>query len=158
MTTYFSALGLPETATPADVKKAYAAMASNGDHPDKGGDPKRWALITAAFNELKRMAAKKRGRAFGTASDLAWLRDWNNLNKPAASEAPKQEAPKDDRPKYVFVKREGESKEDARRRYARESQQFKYQSDPDFAQRRRDASKRCNDKKRAAKAAAAASA
>lgn len=110
--------------------------------PDRAAE---FTLVTAAFNALKADPF----RFFGSKADLAWQRDYITATKPAPAAGGE---------KYHFLKREGESKDDARKRYARESQQWKYARDPDFARRRREASNRCNAKKRAAKKAAAASA
>lgn len=95
---YYEALGLNDEADLAAIKKAYATIAGNGEHPDHGGDPERFKLITAAFNELKAMKSKKRGY-WGRNSDLAWARAWDDLNKPAATEEPKTEEPKAEQPK-----------------------------------------------------------
>ena len=80
-TFYFAALGLDEdfdAVTAAEVKSAYAALASNGLHPDHGGDARKWTLITAAYNELKAIYGKKRGR-YTKKSDILWLRDYIGL-------------------------------------------------------------------------------
>lgn len=76
------AFGLPAakaaTANIHDIRAAYHAMATNGDHPDHGGNAERWTLITAAFNECKSIAAKKRG-ALVRKSDQAWVRHWGEM-------------------------------------------------------------------------------
>jgi len=86
--TYYTALGISETATAAEIKEAYRKL-SEVNHPDKGGDVERFKLITAAFNAVKNIAAKRRG-PFGNRSDLAWQRAWEALPKP--QKAPKAKA------------------------------------------------------------------
>ena len=91
--TYYTVLGITETATAAEIKEAYRAL-SETQHPDKGGDAERWKLITAAFNAAKNIAANRRG-GFGNRSDQAWQRAWEALAPKAA--APKEEAAKEAR-------------------------------------------------------------
>jgi mono/diheme cytochrome c family protein len=91
--TFYTALGIAETATAAEVKEAYRKR-SETQHPDKGGDAERWKLITAAFNAAKNIAANRRG-GFGNRSDLAWQRAWEALAPTA--EAPKAKAAKEAR-------------------------------------------------------------
>lgn len=82
---YLSALGLDperEYAT-KEIHAAYRTLAANGDHPDHGGNAERWQLITAAYNELKAMAAKKRG-GYGRKSDIAWAAEWEAVSAPKA--------------------------------------------------------------------------
>jgi curved DNA-binding protein CbpA len=97
---YFTALNLTPDASLDDVKKAYAVFAAEL-HPDKpAGDAEKFALLTEAFNQIKRIFAKKRGRVFGSNGDEAWLRAWTDLNKPAPrAEEPKAEEPKAEEPK-----------------------------------------------------------
>lgn len=155
---YCQALGLDANATTEDVKNAYRSMAGNGEHPDHGADPERWKLITAAYGELKNIAQKKRGR-YTTKSDEAWLRAWDDLTRPA----PKPEEPKAEQAsaEWAFEEREGESKDDRRRRYARTRQQWRYANDPEFAKARKEASlrshKKTNARRKAEKAAKAES-
>jgi DnaJ-class molecular chaperone len=149
---YFAALGLTEDATPAEVKSAYANLASNGLHPDHGGDAAKWTLITAAYNELKAIFGKKRGQ-YTNKSDALWLRDWLLLHGAEDTERPAADAPKAEQssglPKFVFAEREGESKDERRKRYARESQQFRYATDPYYAAKRKESSLRSHAKKAA---------
>jgi hypothetical protein len=83
--TFYTALGIAETATAAEIKEAYRKL-SETQHPDKGGDAERWKLITAAFNAAKNIAAGRRG-GWGNRSDLAWQRAWEALPKPQAKKA-----------------------------------------------------------------------
>lgn len=140
--TYWTALNIEQGASKQKIVAAYRKAATEM-HPDKA--PERaaeFALVTAAYNVLKANPL----HVFGGKSDLAWQRDFI-----AATVKPTAEGDK-----YVFVKKDGEDKAAARRRYARESQAFRYAKDPEFAAARRAASKKCNDKKAAAKAAAKA--
>ena len=142
--TYWTALGIDEGASKQKISAAYRKIAGNGAHPDNGGDSVLFTLVTAAYNALKADPAL----VFGSKADLAWQRDFMAATKPA----PK--APPADGEKYVFVKREGEDKADARRRYARESQQFRYARDAEYAAKRRAASVASHAKARAAAKAA----
>jgi hypothetical protein len=163
---YLAALGLPadfDAVTAEDVKKAYSALATNGMHTDNGGDAETWALITAAYNEVKAMFAKKRGRSESN-SDKRWLAAWDALQRPSTRPSEPKAAgtdePKADGEKFVFEEKDGESKDDRRKRYARQSQQFRYARDPEFAAKRKASSLKSHAKKaardKAAKEAAAA--
>ncbi|TMW58360.1 hypothetical protein Poli38472_009919 [Pythium oligandrum] len=50
-TKYYEALGVPKTATAAEIKKAYRKLALK-NHPDKGGDPELFKSITVAYEVL----------------------------------------------------------------------------------------------------------
>lgn len=181
-TYYLAVLGVDgdfETNTAKDVKAAYANLASNGMHPDHGGDPELWKLITAAYNEAKGIFSKKRGK-YESKTDQLWLMAFEALQKPATSpsepeaagtEEPKVDEPKAEEPKadkraagskttdgWVFEEKDGESKDDRRKRYARERQAYRYANDPDFAASRKKASRDSHQRtvkaKEAAKAAA----
>lgn len=154
---YLAALGLPADftkVTAKDVTKAYRAIAGNGDHPDNGGNGERFALITAAYNELKAISGKKRG-TLTRKSDEAWLRAWNALPNSAHAgtstskgEAKPEVAKRQPRTDgWVFEEREGESKEDRRKRYARERQAFRYANDPEFAAARKRQSRDSHQRK-----------
>jgi hypothetical protein len=118
-TYYFAALGITEDATKDEVTKAYRALAANGEHPDHGGDCERWQLITAAFNELKAMFSKKRGR-YENKSDEAWKRAWDALVKPAATKTPKAEQPKAEKTSYAATHPTG-TKSDRSKRCGRQT-------------------------------------
>jgi len=51
MTDYYAALGVPQTASAADIKQAFRRLASQ-HHPDKGGDTKKFQEIQAAYAVL----------------------------------------------------------------------------------------------------------
>jgi len=87
---YKSALGLPYDATVTDARKAYVALAQTL-HPDKGGEPKRWVLLTAAWNAIKQ------DRLYGKA-EMLWQADWDELNGKPKAAKPKDEQPKDAKP------------------------------------------------------------
>lgn len=146
--TFFDALGITLDATTADVTKAYRRLAPEF-HPDLHPEhAERFKLITAAFNVLKnetsRLAYRRRARLdLLDGSDQSWARDWTAVT------TPQRETPKSSSlPKFVFVERDGETKDDRRKRYARESQQFRYKTDPYYARTRREASKRSYAKKK----------
>jgi hypothetical protein len=82
---YRDALNLQYGSTAADASKAYVQMARTL-HPDAGGDPVRWTLITAAYNAIKQ------DRLYGKA-EMLWQRDWDQING-VKHEAPKTETPK----------------------------------------------------------------
>ncbi len=84
---------------------------------------------------------KKRGR-YETNTDERWLAAWTELQIAKAQAAHAAEAPE----RFAFEEIEGESKNDRRKRYARESQKFRYANDPEFAAKRRESSKRSHAK------------
>lgn len=48
---FYEVLGVPKTATAAEIKKAYRKLALK-NHPDKGGDPELFKTITVAYEVL----------------------------------------------------------------------------------------------------------
>ena len=51
MTDHYATLGVPRTATAADIKQAFRRLASQ-HHPDKGGDTAKFQAIQAAYATL----------------------------------------------------------------------------------------------------------
>lgn len=51
MSDYYSILGVDRNASPEDIKRAYRRLASQ-NHPDKGGDTKRFQEIQSAYDTL----------------------------------------------------------------------------------------------------------
>ena len=51
MTDYYNILGVSETASPEEIKKAYRKLA-NQHHPDKGGDQAKFKDISVAYDTL----------------------------------------------------------------------------------------------------------
>ena len=51
MTDYYNILGVSETASPEEIKKAYRKLA-NTHHPDKGGDQAKFKDISVAYDTL----------------------------------------------------------------------------------------------------------
>ena len=51
MTDYYQTLGVSETASPEEIKKAYRKLA-NQHHPDKGGDQAKFKDISVAYDNL----------------------------------------------------------------------------------------------------------
>lgn len=52
MSTHYETLGLTESATQDDIKKAYRSLASK-NHPDKGGDTAKFQEIQAAYTAIE---------------------------------------------------------------------------------------------------------
>lgn len=50
--TYYNVLGVPQSASEADIKSAYRKLAAK-HHPDKGGDSEKFKQIGEAYNTLK---------------------------------------------------------------------------------------------------------
>jgi len=48
---YYSILGVEETSTQEDIKKAYRKLAKE-NHPDKGGDEELFKKISAAYDTI----------------------------------------------------------------------------------------------------------
>lgn len=57
MTDYYQTLGVSQTATPDEIKKAYRKLA-NQHHPDKGGDQAKFKDISVAYDTLSNAQKK----------------------------------------------------------------------------------------------------
>lgn len=57
MTDYYNILGVSESASPEEIKKAYRKLA-NQHHPDKGGDQAKFKDISVAYDTLSDPAKK----------------------------------------------------------------------------------------------------
>lgn len=55
---HYKALGVPRSATQADIKKAFRTMAA-AHHPDKGGDPEVFRVMREAHDVLSDPAARQ---------------------------------------------------------------------------------------------------
>lgn len=67
MTDYYKILGVSESATPDEIKKAYRKLA-NQHHPDKGGDQAKFKDISVAYDTLgdaQKKAEYDQKRQFG---------------------------------------------------------------------------------------------
>jgi curved DNA-binding protein len=67
MTDYYNILGVSETASPDEIKKAYRKLA-NQHHPDKGGDQAKFKDISVAYDTLgndQKRAEYDQQRQFG---------------------------------------------------------------------------------------------
>ena len=58
MQTPFEILGVSESASDADIKKAYKKL-SMKHHPDKGGDDAKFQEISTAYNQIKNSKARQ---------------------------------------------------------------------------------------------------
>ena len=68
MTDYYQTLGVSETASPEEIKKAYRKLA-NQHHPDKGGDQAKFKDISVAYDNLsdpQKKAEYDNQRRFGS--------------------------------------------------------------------------------------------
>lgn len=68
MTDYYKTLGVSESATPEEIKKAYRKLA-NQHHPDKGGDQAKFKDVSVAYDTLSDAQKKSeydQQRKFGT--------------------------------------------------------------------------------------------
>ncbi len=63
-TEYYETLGVPPSATPSNIKKAYRQLAMKY-HPDKGGDSEKFKQISAAYSVLADPEKKERYDRFG---------------------------------------------------------------------------------------------
>lgn len=72
MTDYYNILGVSETASPDEIKKAYRKLA-NQHHPDKGGDQAKFKDISVAYDTLgnaQKKAEYDQQRQFGSGTQF----------------------------------------------------------------------------------------
>ncbi|MDJ0356476.1 J domain-containing protein [Paenarthrobacter sp. PH39-S1] len=72
--THYQVLGIPATSTEREIKAAYRKAARRA-HPDHGGDPAAFLLVTAAYETLidpKRRAAYDRSYGAGSQRQPGW--------------------------------------------------------------------------------------
>jgi len=90
---HYDCLGVRRSATAAEIRAAYRRHALSA-HPDKGGDPRTFFLITSAFEELsdksKRATYDRNLKLFGCGDGLGTLEP---LTQNMSAGAPDQPAP-----------------------------------------------------------------
>jgi molecular chaperone DnaJ len=68
---YYSTLGVPKTATPEEIKRAYRRLAHEF-HPDKGaGNEEKFKLVSEAYQVLSNPEKRRQYDQFGTTFDQA---------------------------------------------------------------------------------------
>ena len=60
---YYKVLGVPESSTQDDIKKAYRKL-SLKHHPDRGGDAEQFKKINEAYKSLHRFNFEKNCRKY----------------------------------------------------------------------------------------------
>lgn len=79
MTNYYKVLGLDESATESEIKKAYKKLAIKY-HPDKGGDPEKFNKISEAYQVLSCPEKKGEYDNFGNFSNFGNNRNYSFIN------------------------------------------------------------------------------
>jgi DnaJ-class molecular chaperone len=76
MATHYETLGVSETATQDEIKRAYRSLASK-NHPDKGGDTAKFQEIQAAYAAIE--TPEKRERYDNERKGMGQPFQWNNF-------------------------------------------------------------------------------
>lgn len=81
--TYFDALGVPTTATAADIKRAFRNLARDL-HPDNGGDVEKFKLVSRAYHELSTenavdSYARRVRLGLLSRGEMNWSKEWEQL-------------------------------------------------------------------------------
>ena len=58
MTDHYAALGVPKTASAAEIKQAFRKLASQ-HHPDKGGDQEKFKRLTRSYELVMKSRGEK---------------------------------------------------------------------------------------------------
>lgn len=78
----FQQLGLPDTATPDEIKAKWRQLASE-THPDKGGDPAEFARLRKAYNlAMEEASAPKPCVRCGGRGKVQHVNGWTKVDMP----------------------------------------------------------------------------
>lgn len=75
---YYDILGIPKTATPEEIKKAYKKLVKE-HHPDKGGDAEKFKEIAQSYEILSNPEKKAQFDNYGSVGNNQSFRDMHDM-------------------------------------------------------------------------------